>query len=212
MKKLVLLVGMVVLSISAFAQNRGDMYVLTSVSGSVGKLTSNIYNGTFINTEEKSMDNYIGLQVAYGAFVAKNFRLEIDFGGFYEKDLREKSGGSWLNDIYKSFNVCPNLSYYVKLADKFYYTPEIGVDVVFGKYSYEKTLSTTWEFPYRGFSIYANLLAFSYRVGPHFALTVNVGELAHTYRSYYDEGTVFYSGGSTYFRMNNGSIGAQFYF
>ena len=64
----------------------------------------------------------------------------------------------------------------------------------------------------RGYSIYANLIAFMYRVGPHFALSAIVGDLSYTHRSYYDDGVVVYSGGASGFNLNSGSVAAQIYF
>ena len=190
------------------------MYILTTASASVGKIEGTTFNtnGSVASSAKEPMKTYLGIDVGFGYFVARNFRLELCLSGYYEKDPREQTSGVWLNNKYKGFCVCPSLSYYVRLADKFYYTPEIGVNFDFGKYSYDETYSTSWNCPYRGYSIYANLVAFMYRVGPHFGLWAGLGELSYTHRAYYDEGKVFYSGNSTAFSLNKAFVGAQIYF
>ena len=215
MKKLVLLIGIFIFSMNVFAQNRGEMYIITSATTSFGQTYGNTFNsnGVLASTTEKPLNTYLSFDAGFGYFVANNFRLELCVGAYYEKDPREKaSSDSWLSNKYKGFRVCPSLSYYVKFADKFYYTPEVGVDFDFGKYSYDETLSESWNCPYRGYSIYTNLIAFMYRVGPHFALWVSVGELHYTHRNYYDEGNMIYLGGTTAFNLNNGTIAAHIYF
>lgn len=215
MKRLVLLIGIVIFSMNAIAQDRGDMYILTSATASFGRSYGNTFDnhGIPVSTTEKPLNTYLGVDLGFGCFVAKNFRLELSLGAYYERDPREKAtSDSWLSNKYRGITVCPNLSYYVKLADRFYYTPEVGVAFDLGKYVYDETLAISWEFPYRGYSIYANLIAFMYRVGPHFALSAIVGDLSYTHRSYYDDGVVVYSGGASGFNLNSGSVAAQIYF
>lgn len=215
MRKLVLLVGLVALSIGAFAQSKGEMYVLTTGHVSFGNVKEQSFNnnGMVTNTTKQPLTTYLRFDAGFGYFVANNFRLELGLGAYYEKHPREQwSGNTWLSNTYRGFCVCPSLSYYVRLAERFYYTPEIGVNFIFGKYSYDESYNKTWNCPYRGFSLYANLLAFSYRVGPHFALFVALGELDYGQRSYYDEGKVFYSGNTTAIYLNSALVSAHFYF
>jgi hypothetical protein len=204
MKKLLLLFGVVILSFNVFAQNKGDKYVMALMNASFKKVSS--------NSTEEPWSAYLGLGTGFGYFIDKNCRLELDLGVYYQNDPIELLNAAWLYDYYKGFTVCPNYSYYVKLAERFYYTPEIGVNLEFGTYSYEKNHSTTWDFPYKGFSIYANLLALSYRAGSHFALWVNVGDFGFSQMKYYDDESPVLMGQSLYFRLNSGSVGAHFYF
>ena len=215
MKKLALLVGLVAFSITAFAQSKGEMYVLTSASASFGKERSDTfnYNGSIANTTEKPTNTYLRFDTGLGWFVANNFRLELCLGESNEKNPRElASDNAWLYNKFTSFNVCPSLSYYVRLADRFYYAPEIGVMFSFGKYTYEETHSRVWNYPYRNCSLYANLLAFEYRVGPHFALWAGVGCLKYTHRNYFDEGKKFFSNNSVIIDLNSCLVSAHIYF
>lgn len=215
MKKLVILIGIIIFSMSVFGQNKGEIYLLTSTTASFGHQKSNSYNynGTIASTNESPIDTYLKFYAGFGWFIAKNFRFELALGVSNEKQLREQtSATAWLYNRFTSFNVSPNLSYYVRLADRFYYTPEIGVEFAFGKFSYEESYSKTWNYPYRCYSFYANLLAFEYRVGPHFGLWVNVGSLNHYRWSYYDDDKMFYSNNSTIFNLNSCTVAAHIYF
>ena len=215
MKKLALLVGLVAFTITAFAQSKGEMYVLTSASASFGKVRSDTYNinGSIANTTEEPYDTYLGFDAGFGWFAANNFRLELCLGVSYVKNPWELAyDNDWLYNKFTSFYVCPSLSYYVRLADRFYYAPEVGVLFTFGKYTHEETHSKTWNYPYRDYSLYANLLAFEYRVGPHFALWAGVGCLKYTHRNYFDEGKKFFSSNSLVFDLNSCLVSAHIYF
>lgn len=215
MKRLALLIAVVALSLNVFGQDKGEVYLLTSVSGSFGQQKSNTYNynGTVASTTESPWDTKLGFNAGVGWFAAKNFRLELALGVSNEKQPREQtSSSSWLYSNFLDFSVNPSLSYYVRLADRFYYAPEIGVGLAFGKFTYEDMPSHAWNYPYRCYNFYANLLAFEYRVGPHFGLWVNVGNLNHYRWSYYDDGKIFYSSRSTGFNLNYGIIAAHIYF
>lgn len=215
MKKLVLFFGIVILSLNVFGQNKGEMYILTDASASFGQVKANgfTHNGSVISTTEKPRNTYLGFDAGFGYFVANNFRLELCLGISYEKQPVGQTGmGSWLFDRYTSYGVCPNLSYYVRLAERFYYVPEIGVNLFMGNYSYAETYYISNKYPYKGYSLYANLLAFEYRVGPHFGLWAGVGCLRYSHRNYYEDDTKFYSVNALDCYLNNGTVAAHFYF
>lgn len=217
MKRLAIIISLVVLSISVYAQERGELYMLTSASASFGKSNNDsytYYSQGFIQqtTEESPLDTYLGIDVGIGYFLLNNFRLELSLGVSSEKDPTQKVSSDWLYAIHRGFNVCPNLSYYFKLADGFYYTPEVGANFNIGTYYFQESHYNTWDFPFRGYSLYANLLAFEYRVGPHFALSTIVGDLAYTHRDYYEDDNLFFSGKSIAFNLNSARACMHFYF
>ncbi len=166
---------------NVFAQSKGDMYVLTTVNASFGKTSSyQIYNNQSSLYAEQPMDTQLGLGIGFGYFLANNFRLELVVSGYSVKSPREKASTVWLNDVNKGVQINPNISYFVKLADRFYYTPEIGACFDLGKYVYEETVTRSTTYPYRGYTLYANLLAFQFKVSQRFSLGVNVGDVRIT--------------------------------
>ena len=82
MKRLVLLIGVVILSVNVFAQSKSEIYTLTSASASFGKMRSEtittLMGGqTLTSTSEQPLNTNLGFDVGFGWFVAKNFRLEL---------------------------------------------------------------------------------------------------------------------------------------
>ena len=213
MKKLPLLIGLIALSIGAFAQSKGDMYVVTSIDASLGKMSSyEIYNNQPIHFSRQPMNTEVGLEIGFGYFVTNGFRLELGVSGYIDKSPREQVSTDWLNNFSRGILLNPNISYYFKLADRFYYTPEVGVSFDFGKYTYEESIYQWLSYPYRGFSLYANLLAFQFKVTPRFSLGVVAGDLQYGHLKYFDADEPCFVSEALRFRWNSGSIGAYFYF
>lgn len=213
MKKIALLIGIVFLSMNIFAQNKGEMYVLTSASASFGKMTGEeVYGFQSNETYQQPMDTYFDLSLGYGVFVAQQFRLELALSAYSQRYPQEETGGVWLNNTYKGLYVAPSLAYYFKLADRFYYAPEIGASLDYGKYSHETTVNSSTTFPYKGYILYANWLSFQFRVSDHFALGIQAGDLQYSHRMYYYKHKRYYLSESLGFRWNRGSINALFYF
>ena len=109
MKKLPLLIGLIALSIGAFAQSKGDMYVVTSIDASLGKMSSyEIYNNQSIHFSRQPMNTEVGLEIGFGYFVTNGFRLELGVSGYIDKSPREQVSTDWLNNFslqeYLSFN------------------------------------------------------------------------------------------------------------
>lgn len=213
MRKLVLLFGLIAVSIGALAQNKGDMYVLTSIHASLGKFSSyEIYNNQTTQLSQQPMNTEFGLGIGFGYFVTDGFRLELAVSGYSIQSPREKVSTVWLNNINRGITLSPNVSYYFQLADQFYYTPEVGVSFELGKYTHEESSYQSSSYPYRGFYLYANLLAFQFKVTPRFSMGVVAGDLQYGSLKYYYTGEPFYESESFRFRWNSGSIAAYFYF
>ena len=107
----------------------------------------------------------------------------------------------------------PYLSYYVKLTDRFYYKPEVGVSLEMGKSKYHETQYLTEEYPYKSWGFYANFFALEYRVSQRFAVDATVGQLSRM-QSKMDVGT----SGTTvtskqwHFDFNSCEVAAKIYF
>lgn len=215
MKKLFLFISFVALSTIGFAQNKGEKYFVTSANVSFGNLSSEVTDGYQSVVSKKPLSTNFGLGVGFGYFVAKNFRLELCLSGYIDSNPIEKSGEVWLKDKYKGFGVNPNLSYFVRLAEGFYYTPEVGVNFGWGKNTYEQSTSQSTNYNYNAFDFYANLLAFQYRVNRVFALGIVVGDVSYRIRNYNVNANVadgHYKVNQFMINLNSGSVFANFYF
>lgn len=215
MKKLFLLISLVALSTIGFAQNKGEKYIVTSANVSFGNSSSEITDGYQSVVAKKPLATNFGIGAGFGYFVAQNFRLELYLSGYADSNPAEKSGEIWLKDKYKGFNVNPNLSYYVRLAEGFYYTPEVGASIGWGKNTYEKSTSQSTNYNYSDYAFYVNLLAFQCRVSQSFALGIVVGEASYCIRNYNissNNNNGQYKVNQLLFNLNSGGIYAHFYF
>lgn len=217
MKRLVLLIGVIILSVNVFAQSKGEIYVLTSALASFGKMRSEstitlIGNQTYTVTSEQPMNTNLEFDLGFGWFVAKNFRLELALGAYSEKEPREKQEDVWLNNRNKGFLINPSLSYYVKLTDRLYYAPEVGACFDLGTYSYDETPNRVTESPYKGYSLYFGFLNLQFRASQHFALGVSVGALQYSHYRYYYDGNPYYLSEGTGCYLNKLKVDARFYF
>ena len=215
MKKLVLLIGLVALSTIGFSQKKGEKYIVATANLSFGNQSSEITDGYQSITSKQPLNTYLGGGVGFGYFVASNFRIELCLSGYGESDPIEKSGEAWLKDKYKGFAVNPSLSYFVRLAEGFYYTPEVGASFGWGKNTYEQSTSQSTNYNYNDYAFYANLLAFQYRVSHSFALGIVVGDMSYRIRDYNLNASItdgHYKVNQFVFNLNSGGIYAHFYF
>ena len=109
----------------------------------------------------------------------------------------------------------PNLSYFVRLAEGFYYTPEVGASFGWGKNTYEQSTNQSTNYNYTDYDLYANLLAFQCRVSSSFALGIVVGDVSYRIRDYNISANIndgHYNINQFSFNLNSGSIYAHFYF
>lgn len=87
----------------------------------------------------------------------------------------EEIDGKWLKNTAAAFAINPNIAYYVKLANRFYYTPEVGVSFDFGSRKEQLSKSESYKTPFWGWNVYANLLALEFRVTDKFAIGALIG-------------------------------------
>ena len=213
MKKLVLLTGVIFLSIGAFAQERGEKYVDFAGYSWFGNSKTKASNGHQYITSTHPANTYFGFETSFGYFVAKRFVLGLGVGVGYSKVPDRQENSEWLFVKSTGLWLKPYLSYYVKLADRFYYKPEVGVTLEMGNSKYNETQYLTETYSYKSLGFFVNLFALEYRIGQHFAIGATVGRL-NSLRSKMDIGT----SGTTvttkqwHFDFNSCEIAAKIYF
>lgn len=215
MKKFALLLVFVALSAIGFSQNKGEKYIITTANASFGNASTEITDGYQSVTSQKPLGTNLDLGIGFGYFVANNFRIELCLSGYTDSNPIEKSGNVWLKDKYKGLYVNPNLSYFVRLAEGFYYTPEVGVSFGWGKNTYEQSTSQSTNYNYTDYDFYVNLLAFQYRVSSNFALGIVVGDVSYRIRGYNIGANIndgHYNVNQFGVNLNSGGIFAHFYF
>ena len=101
---------MIVASITTLvAQERGDMFVGSTIG--------------FSYSDQSDVPNTlnIGASPEFCYFICNNFRIGITGSYVFQHQNVDNEG----NYKSHSFGIGPTISYYVKMADKFYFTPEI---------------------------------------------------------------------------------------
>lgn len=180
MKRLFLLVAVLAGSTMTFAQEKGDMYIGASLNFAAGSSTTITTVSDISDSETTPNSTSFGISAEYGYFVAKNFRVALSLGYEFESQPTLKDGDSWSKSKASLFCINPNVAYYVRLADRFYYTPEVGADFGFGSVNVPISRSSSMSQDISQWGIYAHFLALEFRATEHFALGCSCGHLAYT--------------------------------
>lgn len=152
MKKIILTLAACIAAVSAFAQEKGQFSVGGMVGLSFNAATSKSDNGSVI-TKFNDSELTLSLTPEVCYFLEDNIKVGAKLG------FVTGSG-------YNSLTVCPMAGYYLPLADKLYYAPEVsaGIHANFGS-----NMSSS-----AGFLFNLAIGNFEYRVLERLALSVNV--------------------------------------
>ena len=213
MKRIVLIAIALLGCISLSAQNRGDKYIAGSIGASFGNQNSELYDGSYTTTANQPLTTSFSVQAEFGYFVADNLRLALALGVPFSSSPTTQSGSTWLKTNTFGIQINPNIAYYVKLADRLYYTPEIGASLEFGSYKEDMTTSSSYNANLSGWDIYANILALEFQVSERFAIGVGIGSVSYGYAKVSDKSSSAYLGNGQFrFNLNDSSVHARFYF
>jgi hypothetical protein len=212
MKKSILVVAALFACVVLSAQSKGEKYIAVSVSASFGNETIETYDGAYTTSDSGPLTTSVDVMGEFGYFIADNVRLALALGVPYSSTPVTQSGNTWLRRNTLGFQINPNIAYYVRLADNFYYTPEIGFSYQFGSYKEDMTASTSRNLNYNGWSIYANILALEFRVSPKLAIGAGVGSVSYVNGKYSMNGAVeYFKDGQLRFDLNGASVHLRFY-
>lgn len=213
MKKFYLIVSVMLLSVTTFAQNKGDMFIAGTVGLDLGSQKATISDGSYSTSAKQPSDFGFSFGVEYGYFVADNLRLALAMSVPFSSSPAEEVDGKWLKNTAAAFAINPNVAYYVRLAERFYYTPEVGVSFDFGSRKEQLTASETYKTPFWGWNVYANLLALEFRVSEKLAIGALVSGISYGNTRFTDKTTSAYLDSTQFnFDLNNSSVHVRFYF
>lgn len=183
MKKVLIFVLAIASFSMASAQNKGDKYV----GGIIGVATQSVItSGTSVNTTSFS------IAPEFAFFVANRFRI----GGTFNYTLGANEG-----NLTHSVEFGPEIAYYARLCDKFYYVPSL----FFGfAYTHVADISGV------GFEVGLGLGSFEFRPTKHFGLALNLLTFSYAYQHY---GDLDANGSSVGLRLGiSPSVGVRYYF
>lgn len=184
MKKVILTLLAIISVTTLSAQKKGEMYV----GGSIGIGTSSL-----ISEGESITSATFNIAPEYGYFAANNFKV----GAYISYGL--ESGDPSMHTI----QIMPNMAYYVRICDKFYYTPGLAFGFVCG-------VSEGVSMP--GFGVGLSLGSFEFRPTQRFALSVSLLSFDYVLMTYrYDDFKLNMS--AVNFRLGTTpSVGIKYYF
>ena len=212
MKRILLLSIAMLMGIASFAQKKGDMYVSGFFSTEFGRYKSSTTMDGYSSSGWYSHDSFFEIGAEYGYFVADNIRLSMGVSFPFSSSPSSDEDGEEFKYNVTSLSVSPNIAYYVKLADKCYYTPTAGL-------VYEKTKMKT-----KGSDLYAsssratswggyiNIIAFEFKVSDKFAIGINAGGVAAFSTKYSYSEDLKYKVNEFICDFSHGSVNFKLYF
>ena len=183
MKKLLILIVALCSTTTLSAQYKGDIYV----GGRMGITTS-----TVIFEGLKTTSVGFGIAPEFGYFALHNLRVGASLG--YN-----------LEDQTHTFEVMPNIAYYIEICDEFYYTPEIELGL---------SISINDNVAIPGMGIGLSLGSFEFRPTPRFGMSVNLLSLSYAVYSYEDrDNNIGINTHGVDFQLGiSPSVGVKYYF
>lgn len=210
MKKLLMLLCVFILSMNVMAQNKRDKYLAPSLSVAYGNQS---YSSYLFNTayyyREKPVDFSLNPSCEFGYFPINNFRLGIAVGLPFSAFPAFSYNDNWEIDYALGVSVKPNIAYYVRLADRLYYAPEIGFRYeLWNWFDYFGSILEFENGLYQTVSVYVNLFDLEFRVNEKLAIGVGLGSL------YYSNAKAIWDHNTNSlwnFNFTNSSVSVRFY-
>lgn len=123
MKKIILLVAAI--SMATFSVNaQKGWFVGGSIGGEFNTTTTTIGG----HDDDVKSSNF-SIVPSINKMFGEKWSVGLGLGYAYSKFENEETQGE--------FVLMPNLTYYMQLSDKFYYTPSLNIGLGFGKYNFE---------------------------------------------------------------------------
>jgi opacity protein-like surface antigen len=168
-RTLLTIVAIVAMALSASAQQKGEQTLGFNLNYSTGKSTTKVQIDEQSNTATILGGDNLGVGIEYGYFIANNLRVggQISYG--YTADDSKTH----------SLIIMPNIAYYVRLTDNFYYTPNFSIG--FGLGTTGTNDYTNENFTMCGLATELQPLAVEFRPTQQFAMTVSLCSLQYVF-------------------------------
>lgn len=214
MKKTIkIFIVLLLCSISSYAQQKGDMYFEISAKASFGSMDYSAYQGGNYQRTQKPEETSLGIQIEGSSFISDNFRLSLAIGVPFVSSPTNSNGNQWGKVKAIGIQINPNIAGYFKLAERFYYTPELGADIELGTFTLNSQTLTPYDINYTGWSIYLHFFALEFRVTDKIALGATIGSISYAFTNCKDRDPMnTLQIKNTHFSLNDSSISLKYYF
>lgn len=138
-----------------------------------------------VNVDTKSKEKtpsstMVSAGAEFGWFFADNWKLGVNIQYALDSNPYEKNNGKWLRQNTDLVFAGPQLAYYLKISDGFYYTPQIAAFGLLGTTKTEaQRISEIKDVFGYGFELAPG--AFEFRPTSHFAFSVSFLSLGYTH-------------------------------
>lgn len=208
MKRLILITLVMCIGMTLSAQQKGDLYLSGIMSASAGKQIFQLDDEEDLGLDSQPMQASFGIGTELGLFIKDNLKLGFALSMPFSSAPYDYEDGEWLKIKSIGFGFNPNISYYVKLTNNLYYTPEIGVSLEAGTIKEPLRGGEKHIDGYFGWQVYLSFLAFEFKVSDTFSLGAGVGSLGYASLK---ELQCDITTGQFSFSLNNASLSARFY-
>ena len=110
MKKIVLIIAVMSISVISFAQTKGEMFIAGTVSADLGTQKTTLSDGSYSTSAKQPLSSSFGFGVEYGYFVADNLRLALAMSVPFSSSPVEEIDGKWLKNTAAAFAINPNIA------------------------------------------------------------------------------------------------------
>lgn len=207
MKRLLIAVILLAISTTALAQLQGEYYIGGSLGYSTGKSVSKVVGVG--RTETPGGDN-LSITPEFGYFIKNRLRVSGYLGYGWQSQKLEQVDGAWLRQNTHAALLGAGISYYVRLANNFYYAPEVALGVAMGAGIQDVTMVDDLKYVAVGFYTDIKLLALEYRPMERFAFNVSLASLNYNLLGSPKYKTL--SSSLSFNLLTNASVAFRYYF
>lgn len=181
MKKILTTALFLATCVFASAQYSGEFTVSLGLNGDCGTAEAKLETGNVTYDMNPTYNPKVSAGIGLGYFPVKN--LKIGLGFEFGHTVEQVYGNSTVpSDVdFNLMEFIPSMEYFVKLTDKFHYTP--GIAASYGMGNYKQNVSSfmspsnTVKTPVRAFGVSLTPASFECRINKHFAIGATLGSL-----------------------------------
>ena len=215
MKRIIVLAAAFVFGCTAMtAQNKGDMSVGGILGFSAGSTKTNVTShSTTVKGDSTPSTFSFEISGEFGYFFADNWKIGAALEYGLTAQPTTKDDDKWLKDRVNLVAIGPTISYYLRITDKFYYTPAFGIFCTVGNYKSALSHSVTHKQACAGFAMGLQIGSFEFKPAPRWGIAVNMVDFSFSDTKIKEDSDNYAWNMGTSFSLGiKPSVGINYYF
>lgn len=222
MKRALIIFTIILVSTTvASAQQRGESYFGFNAGYSTGHTVTSVdVDSDIFDYDETSKvpgSHQFSVGLEYGYFVANNLLISANVSYGLSASSVEILDTYSTKELTHTLTITPGISYYVRLADRFYYTPRLNAGFVYGAASEDVPGEDTYTVTTLGAIAELQPFSVEFRPSSRFAMHISLGSLQYTYLTNDEEqadflNTKYHIHNVNFSLLSNAEVGFKFYF